>query len=78
MKRKRFDQKYIVFEDSYHQLSDMEYEAMFKERAEKEFITQNKYAAKNFAQQFYARKTGASFSKEMKRSVKEALKHWQG
>ncbi len=48
------------------------------ERAEKEFLTQNKYAAKNYAQQFYARKTGASFSKEMTRSVKEALKAWTG
>lgn len=74
--RKRFDRKYIVFDDAYHQLTKEEYEHMFQERAEKEFITQNKYAAKNFAQQFYARKTGASFSKEMTRSVKVALKEW--
>ena len=49
---------------------------MFEERAEREFLSQNKFAAKNYAQQFYARKTGASFSKEMNRSVKEALKEW--
>lgn len=74
--RKRFDRSHIVFEDTYHQLSQEEYVEMFKER-EAEFLPQNKYAAKNFAQQFYARKTGASFSKEMKRSVKEALKEWK-
>lgn len=74
--RKRFDRKYIVFEDSYKQLSNMDYEHMFEERAEREFLPQNKFAAKNYAQQFYARKTGASFSKEMNRSVKAALKEW--
>ena len=76
--RKRFDRRFVVFEDSYRQLQKEEYEQMFAERAEKEFLTQNKYAAKNYAQQFYARKTGASFSKEMTRSVKEALKAWTG
>lgn len=76
--RKRFDRKYIVFEDTYRQLQEDDYEKMFAERAEREFLTQNKYAAKNYAQQFYARKTGASFSKEMTRSVKEALKEWTG
>lgn len=40
--------------------------------------TEFKYEAENFAQQFYARKTGATFSKEMTRSVKEALKEWTG
>ncbi len=76
--RKRFDRRFVVFEDSYRQLQKEEYEQMFAERAEREFLTQNKYAAKNYAQQFYARKTGASFSKEMTRSVKEALKAWTG
>ena len=76
--RKRFDRRFVVVEDSYRQLQKEEYEQMFAERAEKEFLTQNKYAAKNYAQQFYARKTGASFSKEMTRSVKEALKAWTG
>ena len=78
MFRKRFDRRFVVFEDSYRQLQKEEYEQIFAERAEKEFLTQNKYAAKNYAQQFYARKTGASFSKEMTRSVKEALKAWTG
>lgn len=106
--RKRFDRKYVVFEDSYRQLQKNDYEQMFAERAEKEFLKQSsrrtepfqgtdviqraesiqkkkssqrtkfKYEAENFAQQFYARKTGAAFSKEMTRSVKEALKKWTG
>lgn len=48
---------------------------MFKKR-EETFAPQNKYAAKNFAQQFYARKTGATFSFEMERSVKVGLDDW--
>lgn len=106
--RKRFDKKYVVFEDSYRQLQKDDYEQMFTERAEKEFLKQSsrrtepfqgtdvvqraesiqkikssqrtefKYEPENFAQQFYARKTGAAFSKEMTRSVKEALKEWTG
>lgn len=75
--RKRFDRKYIVFEDTYKQLNDDEYKDMFKER-EQMFLPQNKYAAKNYAQQFYAQKTGASFCDEMRRSVKVALKEWEG
>ena len=50
---------------------------MFKDE-EKNYNPQNPYQAKNFAQQFYARKTGAPFSKEMARSVRFWLKQWDG
>lgn len=75
--RKRFDQKYVVFEDSYRQLSKEEYNDMFQDQ-EQVYRPENAYAASNYAQQFYARKTGASFSKEMARSVRVALKGWDG
>lgn len=75
--RNRFDRKYIVFEETYQQLCDEEYEDMFKEHA-KSFDPNNKWGAKNFAQAFYARKTGASFCKEMARSVRVWLKQWDG
>jgi FMN reductase (NADPH)/FMN reductase [NAD(P)H] len=74
-RRERFDRKYIVFENSYKKLSDLELRDMFKSQ-EKQYIIDNKYNAKNYGQQFYARKTGAEFSKEMDRSVKEILKNW--
>ncbi len=45
---------------------------------EQKFQLDNPYGAENYAQQFYARKTGASFSKEMARSVRFWLKQWDG
>jgi nitroreductase len=75
--RKRFDKKFIVFEEKYRKLSDDELSEMFSEN-EKSFVENNKYNADNFAQMFYARKTGAEFSKEMARSVRVALKKWDG
>jgi nitroreductase len=74
---KRFDREFIVFEGKYRKLTPEELETMFLER-EKEFVEKNRYAAENFAQMFYARKTGATFSKEMARSVRVALKKWDG
>lgn len=75
--RKRFDRKFVVFEDQYQTLSDEDYKEMFKDQ-ETMYNPENKYGAKNYAQQFYARKTGASFCKEMARSVRVWLKQWDG
>lgn len=75
--RSRFAKEYIVFENSYKQLSDNEVDEMFAEQSKK-YQQNNKYNAENYAQQFYARKTGAAFSKEMARSVRVALKKWDG
>ena len=46
----------------------------------KEFVDLARMAGStaNSAQMFYARKTGAAFSKEMARSVRVALKDWDG
>lgn len=73
--RDRFKRKHIVFEDTYQQLSIHEYDDLYRDRSDR-FAPQNKYSAFNYAQQFYAQKTGASFSNEMERSVKAALKDW--
>ena len=70
--RKRFDQKYVVFEEKYRELSDEELKEMFAERAVG-FVKTPTSSAENFAQAFYRRKTGAAFSKEMKRSVRAML-----
>lgn len=75
--RKRFDQKFVVFEDQYRQLNDHEYQEMFQDQ-ETIYRPENPYGAFNYAQQFYARKTGSAFSKEMARSVRVALKQWDG
>ena len=73
----RFDSEYIVFENTYQRLDDKKLNQMFNQ-AESEFNPKNKVGASNFAQQFYARKTGAAFSKEMARSVKAMLENWRG
>ncbi len=75
--RRRFDPKFVVFEEKYRQLTDAEYNEMFAEE-NKGYRPDNPYGAENFAQMFYARKTGAAFSKEMARSVRVALKEWDG
>ena len=75
--RKRFDKKFVVFEETYHCLTSQEYQEMFAEH-EKTYSPQNPYGADNYAKMFYARKTGAAFSKEMARSVRVALKKWNG
>ena len=75
--RPRFEQQYIVFDEKYRHLSADEYEQMFAEQA-KSFSMQNPYHADNYAQAFYARKTGAAFSKEMARSARVAMKQWDG
>lgn len=75
--RRRFDPKFVVFEEKYRQLTEEEYEEMFAEE-NKGYRPDNPYDADNFAQMFYARKTGAAFSKEMARSVRVALKEWDG
>ena len=75
--RKRFDRQYIVFDEKYKHLTDEEYRAMYAEQVAT-FQPDNPYGADNFAQAFYARKTGAVFSKEMARSTRVAMKQWDG
>lgn len=75
--RGRYDRKYIVFEDGYKKLNNDELKDMYSEY-EKRFVQNNKFQADNMGQFHYAMKTGADFSKEMARSVREALKNWAG
>lgn len=75
--RERFDKKYVVFKDEYKKLTDEEIKEMYKHLGAR-FSPENKYNAKNYAQMHYAFKTGADFSKEMARSIREVLKVWNG
>lgn len=77
VKRSRYDRRFVVFEDAYQRLDGEQIDAMFAQEDQK-FNPQNSVGAENFAQQFYARKTGAPFSKEMARSVRFWLKQWDG
>ena len=75
--RSRFEKDYIVFKDSYRRLNGEAIQGMFGS-LEGSFTAENPYNARNYAQAHYARKTGAPFSREMTRSIKEALKVWNG
>lgn len=75
--RKRYDRKYVVFEERYHQLTPEELMDMYAADAAT-FHKTSQTHADNYAQAFYKRKTGAAFSKEMARSVRAILKDWQG
>lgn len=75
--RKRFNKDYIVFKEKYKKLNHEELNDMFAEH-EKTFNPKNKFDGKNYAQAFYARKTGADFSKEMHRAIRVAMKQWDG
>ena len=68
----RFPQKYIHFENNYKRLNKQELTEMFQ-NSDRKIVEKN---AKNIGQDIYLRKTGANFSKEMRRSVKAAIKKW--
>ena len=73
----RFDKKYIVFNESYARLTPEDFKDMYKDK-DTLVAPANVFKAENFGQLMYARKTGASFSKEMTRSVKLMLEKWNG
>ncbi len=75
--RPRFNREYVVFDEEYRELSKEEIEKMF-ERETGYYNAMNKYGAKNYAQQHFIRKVSSDFSKEMARSIKEAIKNWSG
>ena len=72
----RFDQKFIVSENTYQPLSDADICELFAEH-EKGFKTDNKFNADNFGQFNYFRKTGAEYSNERTRSVRVMLESWK-
>ncbi len=75
--RSRFQQKFIHFQDTYKQLNHSEFKEMY---ADLENTSEGSYLepAENYGQHMYLRKTGASFSGEMRRSVKTIFNEWLG
>jgi nitroreductase len=68
----RFPRDYIVHQNTYRQLNRQDYKHMFQGVERKRVID----FAENLGQQIYFEKLGANFSKEMRRSVKVAIKKW--
>jgi FMN reductase (NADPH)/FMN reductase [NAD(P)H] len=72
----RFDEKFIVFENQYRRLSGEEFDEMFKERQRHLPAGKSMQGITTVGQATYLRKFSADFSMEMRRSVREMLKHW--
>ena len=73
--RDRFDSKYVVFEESYKSLTEDELKGMFSNK-EDNMPKTNPFNAKNYGELIYNRKTNAEFSREMDRSIREAIKYF--
>ena len=72
----RFDEKFILFENRYHQLAPSEFDEMFAERERQMPKGKAMEGIDNFGQAMYQRKFSSDFSVEMSRSVREWLKDW--
>jgi nitroreductase len=68
----RFSKKFIHFTDNYKRFNKEEFTEMFK-HIEREVLVKN---AENLGQDYYLRKTGSDFAREMSRSVKVAIRDW--
>ena len=68
----RFSQKYIHFINKYKRLNERDFTEMFQDVKRRYDVKQ----AKNLGQKFYMAKLAAEYSKEMRRSVKVAIKDW--
>lgn len=73
---KRFDERFILFENQYHRLSEQDLKEMFAERENQMSKGKGARDIANFGQAMYFRKFDSEFSIEMSRSVKEILKQW--
>jgi len=73
----RFREKFIRFDNQYHQITAEEFEEMFHETHAQTFRGLEELAgARNVGQLIYTRKFNAAFSIEMNRSVRAILNAW--
>src|SRR5512140_100670 len=73
---RRFDEKFILFENRYHRLDEQERSEMFSENEAQFSQAPNKAGLANFGQAVYVHKFNADFSVELSRSVKAILEQW--
>jgi FMN reductase (NADPH)/FMN reductase [NAD(P)H] len=72
----RFNEKFILFENRYHQLTPAEFTEMFRENESRMPKGAAREGIANFGQAMYLRKFSSAFSLEMSRSAREWLKGW--
>jgi FMN reductase (NADPH)/FMN reductase [NAD(P)H] len=74
---KRFDEKFILFENQYRRLSLHDFKQMFAARERLRSKTPGKEGITNVGQAMYMHKFDADFSVEMSRSVRLILDSWK-
>ena len=74
---RRFDERYIVFEDRYSQLGREDFEEMYRERQEQVFGGPKEVrGTQNIGQMMYVQKFDSDFAREMNRSVRAMIQAW--
>jgi FMN reductase (NADPH)/FMN reductase [NAD(P)H] len=72
----RFEERFILFENQYHRLSEQEFREMFARREKQMSKVQREEGIASVGQAMYFRKFDSDFSMEMSRSVRQILKRW--
>jgi len=75
---RRFDQRFVLFEGTYHRLTEAEFEEMF--RREQEAVIERTPAGetlRSIGELMYDRKFSSDFAREMRRSVRLMLQAWR-
>jgi nitroreductase len=73
---KRFNEKFILFENQYRRLNKEEFDEMFAEQQRNLPAGKSMQGITTVGQAMYLRKFSADFLMEMRRSVKAILKEW--
>jgi nitroreductase len=73
---RRFDEKFILFENCYRRLNKEEFDEMFAEQQRNLPAGKSMQGITTVGQATYLRKFSADFSMEMRRSVKAILQEW--
>jgi len=74
---RRFDKRYVIFEDQYSRFGREELEEMYRERQEQVFGERKEVkGARNIGQMMYMRKFDSDFAREMTRSVRAMVQAW--
>jgi nitroreductase len=74
---RRFDERYIVFENRYSRFGREELEEMYRERQEQVFGERKEVkGVQNIGQMMYTQKFDSDFAREMTRSVRAMVQAW--
>ena len=74
----RFDQRFIVFKNSYKKLTSRDFDEMFCSEQESFQHSDVTPGDDNVGQHYYSKKFNSDFSREMSRSARACMENWLG